>query len=242
MEFLVVSFFAGVFTILAPCVLSLLPVILGGSASGKSKWRPLVIVASLGISVFVFTILLKTTTTFITIPDAFWRYLSGGLVFFFGLTLLFPVLWTKLAFKCGLYKSEKLLVKSGEKEGFGGAMLLGASLGPVFTTCSPTYALIIAIVFPASFGIGVSNLLIYIVGMSLPLILIGYGGQRVLGRFRGAANPKGWLKRSLGILLVAVGLMIFTGFDKKVESLILDSGYLGPITIEQKLLEGVELE
>lgn len=239
MEFLLPSFLAGMLTVAAPCVLSLLPIILGGSLSGKNKWRPLMIVGSLAVSVFVFTLLLKASTAFITIPDAFWRWMSGGLVLGFGLTLVFPQGWAKLAHWCGLYKSEKLVEKSGAKEGLGGAILLGASLGPVFTTCSPTYLLLLAVVFPASYVVGIVNLLAFIVGMSIPLILIGYGGQRMARRFRGAANPKGWFKRGLGVLLVLVGIAVLTGFDKTIESAILDSGYQGPIQIEQGLLEGI---
>jgi cytochrome c-type biogenesis protein len=239
MEFLLPSFLAGMLTVAAPCVLSLLPIILGGSLSGKNKWRPLVIVGSLAVSVFVFTLLLKASTAFITIPDAFWRLMSGGLVLGFGLTLLFPQAWAQFAHWCGLSKSEKLVEESGAKEGLGGAILLGASLGPVFTTCSPTYLLLLAVVFPSSFTVGVVNLLIYIVGMSIPLILIGYGGQRMAKHFRGAANPKGWFKRGLGLLLILVGVAVLTGFDKTVESLILDAGYQGPIQIEQGLLEGI---
>lgn len=239
MEFLVPSFLAGALTVLAPCVISLLPIILGGSLSGKNRWRPLVIVGSLAVSVFVFTLALKASTAFITIPDAFWRWMSGGLVLTFGLTLLFPLAWSRFAHWCGFTKSEQFMSKHGAKENMWGAVLLGASLGPVFSTCSPTYLLLLAVVFPSSFSIGVLNLLVYIVGMSIPLLLIGYGGQRVARRFRGASNPTGWFKRGLGILLVMVGLAVLTGFDKKVESLILDTGYLGPIEIEQGLLEGV---
>jgi cytochrome c biogenesis protein CcdA len=242
MELLIPSFFAGFLTVLAPCVITLLPIILGGSLTGKNKWRPLVIVLSLSVSVFVFTLLLKATTAFITIPDAFWRYLAGGLILFFALTLLFPAAWTKLAFKLGLFKSEKLVEKSGKKEGFTGAILLGASLGPVFTTCSPTYAIILAVVFPSSFFVGVTNLLVYIVGMMIPLLLIGYGGQRVAMKFRGAANPKGWFKRTIGVVLLLVGLTVITGFDKKIESAILDTGYQGPIQLEQSLMGDVQDE
>ncbi len=69
MFLLIVSFLAGVLTIAAPCILPLLPVIIGGSLidSDKDKperaWlRPVVITASLAVSVIVFTLLIKATT------------------------------------------------------------------------------------------------------------------------------------------------------------------------------------
>lgn len=239
MEYLIPSFLAGILTVLAPCVLTLLPVILGGTLGERSKWRPLIVAASLGISVIVFTLILKTTTAFITIPDTFWRYLSGGLIFFFGITILFPELWNVISFKLKLHKSDELLAKSGKEKGLKGAVLLGASLGPVFTTCSPTYALILAIVLPQNYAIGVLNLIIYTIGLLIPLLIIGYGGQTLSSKFKFAANPKGWFKRTLGILLILTGFVIITGFDKTIETAILNAGYLGPIEIEQNLLKDV---
>lgn len=240
MEFLIPSFIAGLLTVLAPCVVTLLPVILGGSLGTKNPWRPLVIAGSLGVSVILFTLLLKATTTFIGIPQEFWRSISGILVILFGITMVFPVLWEKLSFKMRLYKSESLLEKSGKKEGMKGAVLLGAALGPVFTTCSPTYAIILAIVLPANFGIGLLNLIIYTFGLVLLLLAIGYGGQKVSKRFKFAVNPTGWFKRGLGVILLITGFLVISGLDKTLEITILNAGYLGPIEIEQTLLEQVQ--
>ncbi|MDP2625207.1 MAG: cytochrome c biogenesis protein CcdA [Candidatus Peregrinibacteria bacterium] len=238
MEFLIPSFLAGVLTILAPCALFLLPVILGGTASDRDRLKPLVITLSLGVSVFLFSLLLKATTLFIEIPNEFWRWISGGLIVLFGLTMLFPNVWNKVAFKLKLHKSEILIDKSAKHGGLKGGILLGASLGPVFTTCSPTYVIILAVVLPANFGVGVINLIAYTIGLMIPLLAVGYGGQAVVRKFRFAANPNGLFKKVLGTLLVVVGVFIFTGLDKTVEQKILEAGYFGPVEIEQSLLEG----
>jgi cytochrome c-type biogenesis protein len=240
MEYFLASFLAGFLTILAPCSLFLLPVILGGSAGDKDKWKPVIVTLSLGVSVFVFSLLLKGSTYFIAIPDVFWRYFSGGLILIFGITMVFPQLWDWISAKLKLDKSKKLIEKSSEHDGLKGGILLGASLGPVFTTCSPTYAVILAVVLPANFAIGVANLFVYTIGMMIPLLLIGYGGQKVAKKFKFAANPNGWFKKGLGILLVLVGFFIVTGLDKDIEALILEAGYFGPVTIEQSLLEDVD--
>lgn len=240
MQLTIASFFAGILTILAPCVIALLPIILSGTIGEKNPWRPLVIALSLGISVAIFTLLLKASTTLIDIPQSFWQNISGGLILAFGIIMIFPEIWEKLAFKLKLYKSENLLAKSANKKGLMGAVFLGAALGPVFSSCSPTYALILGIVLPQNFGMGVINILIYSFGLMLPLIAIGYGGQKISAKFKAGANPKGWLKRSLGLLLVVVGILIITGWDKKLQTYILDKGYVGPINIEQSLLEKVD--
>lgn len=203
----------------------------------KNPWRPLIIAGSLGVSVIVFTLLLKATTALIGIPQEFWRSISGILVILFGLTMVFPIMWEKLSFKMKLYKNESFLEKSGKKEGTKGAVLLGAALGPVFTTCSPTYAIILAIVLPANFGIGLLNLVVYTLGLVLLLLVIGYGGQKVSKRFKFAVKPTGWFKRGLGVVLLTTGFLVITGLDKTLEIAILEAGYLGPIEIEQSLLE-----
>jgi len=240
MEFLLASFLAGLLTVLAPCVLTLLPVILGGTLGQKNPWRPVAIAGSLGVSVIVFTLALKATTALIGIPPSFWRWFSGILIMLFAVTMVFPEAWNKLSFKLGLYKSEKLVVKSQKKEGLGGAFLLGASLGPVFTTCSPTYALILAIVLPANFAVGLLNLVVYAFGLFLLLLAIGYGGQAVTKRLRFAANPSGWFKKGLGILLVLTSVVIITGYDKKIEAWIIEQGYLGPIQLESQILNSAQ--
>ena len=67
-----VAFIAGILTILAPCVLPVLPVILAGSLTEKEKWYPYLVTLSLALSIVVFTVLLKASTALIDIPSSFW--------------------------------------------------------------------------------------------------------------------------------------------------------------------------
>ncbi|KKT74790.1 MAG: Cytochrome c biogenesis protein, transmembrane region [Candidatus Peregrinibacteria bacterium GW2011_GWA2_44_7] len=230
------SFLAGLLTVLAPCVFSLLPIILGGSLGEKNTWRPFKVVFSLGLSILLFSILLKGTSLLLPIPNSFWKLLSGSLVTFVGITMLFPELWRFVASRFGFYRSENLLSRrsdGSEKS----AYFLGAALGPVFASCSPTYSLILAIVLPEDLLLGSVYLLSYILGIMAIMLLIAYTGQALTKKLRFAVNPKGWFKRSIGLLLVMVGVAVLTGLDKKFETWILDTGYLGPIQIEQSLLD-----
>lgn len=240
MEYLFASFFAGILTVLAPCVITLLPIILGGSLGQKNILKPLIIAGSLSISVIIFSLLLKSTTLLISVPDEFWRSISGLLIIFFGFTMLAPILWERLTIKLKLYKSQNFLEKSKQKEGHLGSVLLGASLGPVFTTCSPTYAVILAIILPNNFGVGLINLIFYALGLFLILLFIGYGGRKIVNSFKFAVNPNGWFKRTLGAVLILTGLLIFTGFDKTIESQIIDSGYNGFSEFETSIIKPLE--
>jgi cytochrome c-type biogenesis protein len=73
---LISLFLAGVLTILAPCVLPVLPVVLAGSITERQRWYPYVVTLSLALSIVLFTIVLKASTLFIDIPSVFWKYLS----------------------------------------------------------------------------------------------------------------------------------------------------------------------
>lgn len=243
MELIPISFLAGVLTILAPCILPLLPVIIGGSLDNnhKSIKRPLIITASLAVSIVIFTLLIKASTAFVTIPQSFWTYFSGSIILIFAITLLFPDTWAKITHLISAGKveqnSQKLMYKMFKKEGIGASIILGAAMGPVFASCSPTYFLILGTVLPASFGIGLINLLAYAIGLSSVMLLIAFLGKRVMKLMNIAANPKGWFKRTLGILFLVVGLAIIFGLDKQLETYILDQGYFGITALEERLIQ-----
>ena len=241
MTLLIVSFIAGVLTALAPCVLPLLPVVIGSSASGRSKWTPYIVVASLAVSIILFTYLLKASTVFVMVPPEVWTYLSGGILLLFGLTLTFPVLWEHVPGLSKLSTASNKLAGSGfQKKSFIGDVMVGVALGPIFSTCSPTYFVILASVLPVSFALGTVYIFAYVFGLSLILLLVGLLGRRFIGRLSKVADSHGFVKRSIGVLFIILGLFIATGYEKKIETAILDSGYLDVTKIEQSLLKNVQ--
>lgn len=239
---LILSFIAGVLTVAAPCVLPLLPIIIGGSLLEAKKekpekqWlRPLIIAGSLALSVVVFTLLIKATTALLGVPQIVWQVLSGIIVLLLGVNYLWPHTWEKLSAQSGLYnRTNAVLGKAYLKKGFVGAILIGAALGPVFSSCSPTYALIVATVLPVSFGLGLLYLVAYALGMSVMLLLVAYLGQIFVARLGWLSNPKGWFKRVIGILFILVGLMVILGFDKKIQAYVLNQGWYDPISNIEK--------
>lgn len=156
------SFLAGILTILAPCVLPVLPVILAGSLTEQKKWYPYIVTLSLALSVVLFTVLLKVSTLFIDVPQNFWKYLSGGILIILGLIYIFPHVWTWIATRLNLSRSSASLDKAQDiSSPVTRAIATGAALGPVFSTCSPTYILLLATVFPVSLMSGIVYTLVY---------------------------------------------------------------------------------
>lgn len=237
MTLLVISFIAGILTVLAPCIFPLLPVVIGRSVDGDNKYKPFVVAGSLAVAVVLFTLILKASTALIDIPPYVWSYISGGIIILFGLISLFPSTWEKISIKLKFSSSSnQLLNKTTRYKGFSGDVMLGLALGPVFSSCSPTYFLILATVLPQSYGKGLIYLIAYALGLALMMLLIGLLGQKLAKRLHSFSDPHGKFKKGLGILFIIVGIFIASGLDKQVQTYILDKGYFDITKLEQKLL------
>jgi cytochrome c biogenesis protein CcdA/thiol-disulfide isomerase/thioredoxin len=233
-----VSFVAGILSILAPCVLPVLPLVLAGSIGEKNTWYPYVVTSSLALSIVLFTVLLKASTLLLGVPPSVWTYVSAGIIFFLGLTYLFPHTWTRISTRLGAPTFQYNLQKTGDvSSGFFRAILTGVALGPVFSSCSPTYSLLLATIFPVSFAQGIIYTLLYAVGFSGMLLIVAIGGQRIVKKLLPLAQETGIFRRVLGALLVAVAIFIWTGSDKYIEQKILDVFNVN--NLEQSILEKI---
>ncbi|MDD5318876.1 MAG: cytochrome c biogenesis protein DipZ [Candidatus Pacebacteria bacterium] len=239
MILLLLSFVAGILTILAPCTLPLLPVIIGSSIGGKANGKKALIIAiSLGVSIITFTFILKVSTLFINVPEVFWQIISGAIILIFGLISLFPDLWERLPLISKLNRSSNKLIAVGyKKENFWGNIIIGASLGPVFSSCSPTYFVVLATVLPQSLLLGLVDLMAYAVGLAGMLLLVSFLGQKLVVRLGGLSDTHGRFRRTLGVIFIILGIMIMFGTDKIIETDLLSSGLFDVTTIEQKLLQ-----
>lgn len=217
------SLVAGVLTVLAPCVLPFLPVIVGGSLGHGSRRRPYLIAGSLVVSLLAFTLLLKASTVFLHIDPRVWAIGSGTLVILLGLAMLFPSVWAWIAQRTRLENAHSLLDKARtQRSETAGALLTGAALGPVFSSCSPTYAWVIATVLPASPVAGMVYLGIYCVGLAGALLAIALVGRRLIDKLGWAANPRGWFQRIVAVMFILVGALVATGVDKQVQAWAVD--------------------
>jgi len=215
------AFIAGLLTVLAPCVLPLLPIIIGGSLSGntKDKKRPVVIALSLAVSLVAFTLLLKATTLLINVPPQTFSYISGTIIVALGFITLFPAIYARLIARVGIEKGAQKVLGKGynDKRSLIGPIIIGAALGPVFSSCSPVYAYILATILPVNFAQALTYIISYVLGLSVVLLLIGFYGQRFVGKVKFASDPKGWFQRIVAILFIIVGLLVFTGYDKQFQ-------------------------
>lgn len=226
MALLIVSLLSGVLSVLAPCIISMIPILLARSADGKRSRNPLFIIGGLLGSIFIFTLLLKSSTLLISVPPRIWQIISGSIIIIFGIFSLFPALWEQISGKLKLQiRAQKRSGAALQRTGTIGDILLGASLGPVFSACSPTYALIVASVLPAKPAEGLLYLSVFLLGLGIMLALIAIMGSKLIRKLGWGINPNGWFKRILGIIFIILGLLIATGADKALLSSAVENGW-----------------
>ncbi len=215
MLLLLITFIAGALTVLAPCVLPLLPVIVGGSLSGDSKdrKRPYIIAGSLIGSIIIFTLLLKAGTALVGLSPKVLTDFSGGLIVALVLASLFPSTWEALLGRLGWQaKAQRFLGQSENKKGeYIGPVLIGIALGPCFSTCSPTYAFILASVLPRSFGSGLVYLISYCIGLGISLLLAVLLGKKLMKKANWVIDTHGWFRRIFGVVFILIGIAIISG-------------------------------
>ena len=240
MLFLLISFIAGVLTILAPCVLPVLPVIIGGSIGGnsKSRARPYIIGLSLSLSIILFTLLLKVSTVLINLSPNVLDWISGALLIGLGVAAALPSLWEKLVVQLNWQAATQRLLGKTErnKNEYVGPILIGIALGPVFASCSPTYAFILASILPRSFAAGLIYLIAYTMGLALALLLISLTGRKYISRFSWAVDTHSIFRRCLGALFIIIGVVVLWGYQVKVETWVANHLPFDETKVERVLL------
>jgi len=175
------AFIAGIVTILSPCILPVLPIILSGSAGGGKK-KPLGIVAGFIASFTFFTLFLTSLVQAFGVSADALRNFSVIILLGFGLSLLIPAVqvWLEKAFSL---LSGKVPNRS-QSTTFGGGMLIGASLGLLWTPCvGPILASVLSLALTGTVtGSSFLITLAYALGTALPMLSIMMGRQELLKR------------------------------------------------------------
>ncbi len=215
------AFLAGVVTILSPCILPILPVILSSSLTGSKK-RPLGVVTGFIISFTFFTLFLSLIVKSLGIPAGALRSFSIIIILIFGLGLLLPNFQALLE-RFFTYFS-RFSPKLKEDSGFVGGVLIGASIGLVWTPCvGPILASIISLAITGSVS-GQAALITfsYSLGTAIPMLAIVYGGRNLLNKVPWLTRNTVKIQKAFGVLMILTALAIFFNIDRKFQTFILD--------------------
>jgi len=210
------AFLAGVVTVLSPCILPVLPVILSGAGGGKA--RPWGIITGFTLSFTVFTLTLSTLVKAFGLDPDLLRWVAAGLILVFGLVLVVPVLKDAfLTWTTALVNRGASGVKPGKPAGgYWSGVVLGLGLGLVWTPCvGPIMASVISLALSQSVdSASVFITLAYALGTSVPLLVIMQGGRTLLTRLPWLTRHSSTIQRGFGVLMLATALALFTGADR----------------------------
>jgi cytochrome c-type biogenesis protein len=223
---LALSFAAGVLSILSPCVLPLVPIVLGAAAS-KAKWGPAALAAGLSLSFVAIGMFVATIGFSISLDADVFREVAAVMIIAIGVVLMVPHLQTAFAVAgAPLAQWANGRLEGRDTGGLAGQFGVGVLLGAVWSPCvGPTLgAASLLAAQGRDLGQVSAIMLVFGLGAALPLLLLGIASREAMMRWRqklAAAGPG--LKAAFGAILVAIGVLVITGLDKAVETALVDA-------------------
>ncbi|MGF6533951.1 cytochrome c-type biogenesis protein [Paraburkholderia sp. GAS206C] len=220
------GFVAGAASVLSPCVLPLLP-ILATSALAKHRFGIVALAGGLAISFAGVGIFLATLGASAGLDPEVLRRGAAGVMVFFGLVMLSGTLqraFSRLSAVIGVKGQQALDDVKGN--GLLGQMMVGLLLGVVWTPCvGPTLGAATSL---AAQGQDLGHIAILMalfgLGAALPLVLLGTISRVSLMKMRGTLATWGSTVRwTLGTLFVVMGMIVITGLDRQLETLLLSA-------------------
>ncbi|MBL8807563.1 MAG: cytochrome c biogenesis protein CcdA [Rhodospirillales bacterium] len=217
---------AGLLSLLSPCVLPILPLVLAG-ALGESRFGPLSLAAGMALSFAVAGTVLAGAGFAAGIDPAAIRSVAAIAMIVFGVVLVVPRLQEMVSAGLGrIGEGGGSLVAGRRFAGAGGQFALGAALGLVWSPCvGPTLG---AASVMASRGENLLQVVVTMVafgvGAAAPLVALGALPRERIVALRARLGVAGRTGRQiLGALMLAAGLFVATGIDKRVETLLVDA-------------------
>lgn len=205
---------AGLLTVLSPCILPILPILLGRSLK-THRLGPLMLVAGLVSGFAVAGSLLGVTASWLTSLANNLRMIAIFLLLGLGVFSFFPTWWGQigrlLPFPYRLPESSPISLA--------GEFWLGTQLGLLWTPCAgPVLAGILVLAAAQQQVLSALGLLLMFgMGAALPLLVIAYGSrtlsQKVLKiRFYGDG-----LQRIGGVMIFGTAIAILLGWDVQLQ-------------------------
>jgi cytochrome c-type biogenesis protein len=227
----ILVFIAGFWTIFTPCVLPILPAVLSGSVG--NRFRPLAIVTGMSITFTLMGILINAVASF----SFFAEYLRWFSIFFIismGAILFDDDVnqsYVKISSSVVNSARERMsflgnMASKAPSGGIAGGLFLGMSLGILWIPCvGPILGAVFAFIQVSTGGTDLAYatflLVIYSIGVSLPMLIIAYSGKIVSGNVKWFVQRGHFFKKLSGLILILVGLMMLFGIDKMIQAVLL---------------------
>jgi cytochrome c biogenesis protein CcdA/thiol-disulfide isomerase/thioredoxin len=235
---LLFSALAGVVTVLSPCILPVLPLLLAVGA-GQGRLRPLGIIVGLVLSFSFFTLSLTALVHATGLSPDVLRYAAIALIIFSGLTLLFPKLGDWFAAKTSRLAQVGTTVQEQSVHvgtGFVSGFVVGTALGLLWTPCAgPILATITTLV--ATHAVTLESVLVtfaYSIGAAVPMLMIMIGGSAAINSTHILAQYSEIIRKVFGLLMIIGALAIAFHGDVWLQQL--TARYFPSINVENNEL------
>ncbi|QQS15900.1 MAG: cytochrome c biogenesis protein DipZ [Candidatus Moraniibacteriota bacterium] len=217
------AFAAGIVTVLSPCILPVLPIILsssvGDAAIGKS--RPIGVVVGFVLSFTLFTLFLSAIVNAIGVSADTLRLLSVVVIAGFGFSLLVPRV--QLALEALSSKLTRFIPTVSSRGGFLPGLFIGVSLGLLWTPCvGPILASVITLAVTGTVSFSAFLLtLAYSAGAAFPMLLVMWGGRALLQRVPWLLSHGAAIQRAFGVVMIVTAFAILVQADRKFQTFVL---------------------
>jgi cytochrome c biogenesis protein CcdA len=218
------AFLAGVLSTLSPCVLPLIPIIIGAAAN-QHRFGPLALAGGLAASFAVIGTGLASIGSSIGLAQDGFRLFAAVVMGIIGILLISSRLQERFAIAMsGVSGAGNSLLSKVTIDGLLGQFLIGILLGLVWTPCvGPTLGAAITLASQGrDLGKIVFVMAIFGLGAGLPLALLGMLSRGAMMKAKGRLGNAGKFgKQLLGGFLIVISLLVMTGQDKALESFLL---------------------
>lgn len=223
---LALAFAAGLLSILSPCVLPLVPIVLG-AAMAAHPLGAFALAAGLALSFTVLGLLLALVGFGLGVDAGMLRFAAASIMIVLGAILVVPSWQAQLAAAGGPISSWTDRRFGGlASSGLASQFAIGLLLGAVWSPCvGPTLG---AASLLASQGHDLARvtltMAVFGIGAALPLILLGLLSRATMMNVRSRLMSAGKLgKGVLGAAFIVIGVAIVSGTDKKIEAALVDA-------------------
>jgi cytochrome c-type biogenesis protein len=203
MDFSIVTIFlaigAGLASVLSPCVLPVIPIIMAG-AEREDRLRPLIVVTGLALS---FMTMGAISSLFGALLIGKTRYIEIGgsvIIVIMGLMVMFDMSVFKR-----FYRLSNIRIGG---EGRIGGLILGMSLGVIWVPCVGPFlsSTLTMVATSGQLATGIILLGFYSLGLAIPMLILGYSSQFIQNKVKGLLQHDTLLRYITGGVLVVFGL------------------------------------
>jgi cytochrome c biogenesis protein CcdA len=216
-----VAFLAGLLSTLSPCVLPIVPILLG-SAMNAHRRAPIALAAGLAISYATIGTAIAWAGTAIQLDSELVRRMGAALLALFALVILSSSLQQRFAVATsGIGNAGNRLLSRLQLSGLYGQFVVGLVLGMIWSPCvGPTLGVAIVLASQGQQLGGSAALMgLFSAGAALPIVILGYISRSAMMTVRGKLLQAGRAgKIALGCAMLLIATATMSGRDKQAEA------------------------